>query len=368
MAAEDLALYGAAALVWLATIDYLLTLRYRQGEIVIAATVRALLCLSAMLLVLLPPVYVHIDQITRVPNSARFIADALLLLSGWAIQPIILHFSGTDEHGGIVVNRYIVGVLLAVMAVFFALRPHEVTEPGLFTVRYGGYSSELGYTLTALIVPCLNSWRFVFIAYRINRAVSDPVLRWRESLQVAGWVCAAIYAVYLMLSAILMRLGVLVPSEMQAGFAKVVIGGWLGLQLSGQFFDARNWFVNYRDYRALDRLWRLLYHPSVYVRIDDYLHLRNIQHRLMERRVTIYDAVVRLEPFIDPTLLRHELALACCETRGESGRAKAVATTLTAAVDARAGDRVAKAKLDCPVLAADDEHKFLRDVSRAVAM
>src|SRR3954466_12838902 len=64
-----------------------------------------LLGLALALTVLLPPVYLLADRLARVPNLARFLGNALVLVAGWTAQAYLFHLNYPDERAAPAIRR-----------------------------------------------------------------------------------------------------------------------------------------------------------------------------------------------------------------------------------------------------------------------
>ncbi|MDP9381333.1 MAG: hypothetical protein M3Q29_14535 [Chloroflexota bacterium] len=188
--------YAAVVLVWVALLDYVIAWWRRPGEIVTAATLGAVLCVAVMFTVLTPPTYTAIDELLGVPNVSRLLADYMLVLLAWALQPILAHFSDPEGRRGKVAKAPGVLIVLLVMTVLFALAPVDRTNPRNFAVAFAGRPWVLEYTLVAMLLPALTAGRFLLVAYPLSREVSDPSLRRRQYLQTLGWAFGLAYTLH----------------------------------------------------------------------------------------------------------------------------------------------------------------------------
>lgn len=365
MAAEIIR-YAAVVLVWAALLDYAVASWRRPGEVVAAATLRAVLCVAVMFTLLMPPVYTAIDDILGVPNISRLLADYMLVLLAWALQPILAHFSDPEGRRGKVVNAPSVLLVLLVMTILFALAPVDRTEPRNFAVAFAGRPWVLEYTLAAMLLPALTAGRFLLVAYPLSREVSDPTLRRRQYLQTLGWAFGLAYTLHQCLVAAMGDLGLSYQVLDPAVMADVLKGGCALFLLSGELFNLHTWLLHRRAYRELYPLWAMFYDPSRQDRIRDALRVSGITSRLEDRRMQIYDAVVLLQPYIDSSVLECARQYTRARVAADDAEAHAVAATLTAAIQARKQGQPACSSPRESLLAAEDELGFLLRVSGAL--
>lgn len=365
MAAEIIR-YAAVVVIWAALLDYAVAWWRRPGEVVAAATLRAMLCVGVMFTLLTPPVYTAIDDILGAPNISRLLADYMLVLLAWALQPILAHFSDSEGRRGKVANAPAVLLVLLVMTILFVLAPVDRTDPRNFAVAFAGQPWVLEYTLTAMLLPALTAGRFLLVAYPLSREVSDPTLRRRQYLQTLGWASGLAYTLYQCLVAGMGDLGLSSQMLDPAVMADVLKGGCALFLLSGEFFNLHTWILHHRAYRQLYPLWGIFYDSSGQDQIRDALRVSGITQRLEERRMQIYDAVLLLQPYIDSLVLAG--ARQHTSSTGGTGEAepRAVAATLTAAVQAQTQGRPACSAAEESLLGAEDEVDFLVRVSRAL--
>jgi hypothetical protein len=354
--------------VWLTALDYVVAWWRRPGEVVIAATLKAILCVAALLTILTPPVYRTFDQLTGIPNSSRLVADCTLVFLAWAVQPILTHFSYLDGKRGRVANAPAVAVVILVMMWDFAQLPATRSTSGNFTVAFAGEPWVLEYTLTVMLLPALTAGRFVVIAYPFSKRFTDRTLRWRQHLQTLGWAAGLGYTIHQCLIAGLGRFGIPYPAAASTVVANSLFGASAVLLLSGGFFSLCTWFGHYRAYRRLYPLWALFYDTEHKGRLSDALRISEMCSRLEERRMQIYDAVVLLQPYIDSSMLAYSATPAQSPTATEAATTETVARALDAALRAEKHGHQATAPLPRSVLTHDgDELDYLLQISTSLA-
>lgn len=85
--------YGPTLLTWAAVIYKLPALRRRPGDWSVRTYWLTLLSLAVTLTLLLPPVYVGLDGLLRVPNLARLLAHSLTLVASWSVQAFLSYLN-----------------------------------------------------------------------------------------------------------------------------------------------------------------------------------------------------------------------------------------------------------------------------------
>jgi len=366
--AAEVVRYLVLAFVWLTAIDYAIAWWRRPDEVVIAATLRSVLCVGALFTVLAPPVYHSFDHLTGIPNASRLLADGLLVLLAWAAQPILTHFSYLDGKRGRVANAPAVVVVIVVMMGFFALVPATRPTTGNFAVVSAGEPWVLEYTVTVMLLPALTAGRFVVIAYRFSKRFMDRTLRWRQHLQTLGWASGLGYTVHQCLIAGLSTFDLTYPALDPTVVANSLLGSCAVLLLSGGFFNLHACFGHYRAYRRLYPLWSLFFDGEQKGRILDALRVSGMYSRLEERRMQIYDAVVLLQPFIDRTMLDSSKCAGLAPTNTGAADAEGVARVLRAAIHAEKHGYQATEPLPSSIFPhGDDELEYLLQVSNSLA-
>src|SRR5215211_7719730 len=85
--------FGPVLFVWAAVVYRLPTLRRSSGTSTTRAYFATLLALATSLTILLPPVYLAVDEISSIPNLARLLGHESMLVAAWAVQRFLLHLN-----------------------------------------------------------------------------------------------------------------------------------------------------------------------------------------------------------------------------------------------------------------------------------
>ena len=353
--------YGPALLAWVAVLYRAPILRRPVQSQGLRGYWFGLLALALSATVLLPPIYLALDDLLGIPNLARLAAHSLVLVSSWCVQVYLYHLTYTDTraaHG----TRRSAGVLvvaLALMAACFA-QLHVGEDAFDFSGHYASVPFVLEYRLVflayiawALRTIILLTWRYADIAR------SRPALHLGLRLVALGCVLGLVYVAHEGLWLVTGRLGLPYPVPEPERLKEILIAGIITLIALGASLPGwgprvgipalYRWAARYRACRRLYPLWRDLCRACPEIALvsppsaaADALAVRGLGLRLSRRVVEIRDAHLALRPYMAPDVATG--ARAQCQRVGLVDQEEAAvieAACLAAALQARrSGQRV----------------------------
>lgn len=256
-------------------------------------------------LVLLPPVYVAIDNVTGLPNSAGAVSAYFVfgltgaqqvLLAYWTYPPDRARRQATIRMSAALV--LIVGHLATYL--IFAPKVQKLDD---FYVHYTQQLSEAPYLVIYIVGCILGQVDVARNCRRFARIAGRPWLKRGMLLTTAG---ASLILVYCGIRVIDITAGALdldarelEPTAWLCGDigSALALIGWV-LPTAGPRLSAiRQWYRNYRAHIALYPLWKTMYEaaPAVVLdpsssRLRDLLRVQDIDFWLYRRVIEIQDA------------------------------------------------------------------------------
>ncbi|MDF5757912.1 MAB_1171c family putative transporter [Spongiactinospora sp. TRM90649] len=312
---ESVRLYGPAVLAW-ALLLWAPHGRRRQSE-PSRRVVRLILAgLAASATLGTPAVYSLVAELSGVPNLARLLGHAGMLLVAWGAYAFFRLMSDPAPVAGTLGVRYAGGLFaaLAVMAALFAAAPTPVDDVR-FAARYAAAPWVLEYWLALLVAVVPAFWGVILRGWRCSVLAASATLRLGLRLVIVGALCAKLYVLHKAVFFGAARFGLDYPPEPRAAldallplFAHVLV--LLGATLPGwgprlRVPQALEWLDRYRAYRELRPLWLALYRavpeialvPPVSAAAD--LSPADLRLRLYRRVIEIRDARLALSPYFD---------------------------------------------------------------------
>ncbi|MEU6715801.1 MAB_1171c family putative transporter [Nonomuraea sp. NPDC046802] len=388
--ADWLRFYGPPLLAWALLFSRLMHAYWRPPDQARRLLWWVLLGLAVSLTVLTPAGYAAVAQVTGVPNLARLLGHAGMLLASWSGQALLrlLHTTPSSPAASTPwLRRQVWGLLaaLALLSLLFALADTPIDDVR-FAGRYAATPWVLEYWLVYLACLAPAYVNMVRFAARYARLTSDWILRLGLRLLAAGAICGLAYHIHkaFLFAAHRLPLPYLPPGPSQFldamlplfGHVLVLVGATLptwGPRLSSPV----SWLRRYRAYQALRPLWLDLYRQDPHIALIpplpalvDLLSPRDLSLRLYRRVIEIRDGRMSLHPHLDPTV--EATARRQATEAGVSGQAlDAVveAAMLAAAIQAKAqGARPTSTTSPEAVpggLDLESDIAFLSDVARA---
>lgn len=385
-------------LVAATALDKLWSLNWRSCGVVQRANCWTLTAIALALAIMLPPVYLAIDQFTGIPNLAGLLNTHLVMFGLWAFQPVVgqLLASGIEHRmidqrlaqrmqarRKVLGSRWLLIGIIAALAVLFALAPvHGAEAPGFngLIARYGEVPFMTEYTLIAAGYLALLTFDLFLLARTgIQSSLTAP-LRLRARLQTYGWVAALAVLLHECLYVALRRLDMAYPATNSQAVRSGLLIGSVTLLMSGGFIDLYGWAYHYRAYRQLFPLWRdlrratpeiklrVLFQPSRSI-LGDALAMNDLQLRLQRRATEIRDAALALRPYINAAAV--DRARHLCRIAGlteEDTRATVDAVALRSAIHAKlSGDKLEWLPLPAAADTADGMGTIDKLIEREVA-
>ncbi|MFF3671272.1 MAB_1171c family putative transporter [Microtetraspora malaysiensis] len=311
------------------------------------------LCMAAMassLTVNTPWVYDAVWRLTGVPNLARLLAHALMLMVAWQIRTFVLHVSHPDTRQPRRWEAVWLALVLVGMCATFALTDAPVNDVR-FANRYQHTPGVLEYWLVFIcyLVPVL--CRVIGFALREARQTENDSVRAGLCLIAMGTACTVLYHLHKAAFFVGGRFGVGYPGALRAPLdtlltpmAAVLVFVGLSLPSWGVADALLGRLRRRRLYLWLRPLWQALYHtnpgialmvPASY--LSEMFAVRDLDLRLYRRFVEIRDGRSALRPHMDPRVAneaRREGAQS--GLAGQRLEAYAEAAMLDAAIRARA--------------------------------
>ncbi|GIH64696.1 MAB_1171c family putative transporter [Microbispora siamensis] len=382
-----LRLYGPTTLTWGFLAWRIFSTRRLSRDPMRIAVLLALSGLAVSQTVNTPVAYEWIGRFTSVPNLARLLCHASMLLVIGALQAFLFHMTYPPAQARARAVRTVgwLAGAVAAMTVFFVLAPTPVNDVR-FASRYADTPWVLEYWLVYLACMAPASFRWVRLGWRYSNLANGPALRWGVRLAVIGTVDALAYHVHRMLffvqhrfdlpylgpgprALVEMFLPPLAHVLIVAGFTMPVWGPRMPHMVA--------WLRQYRVYHGLGPLWLALYRAAPQIalapptsRLVELLWPRDLGLRLYRRVVEIRDGRLALLPYLDVDAAAAAYGRAAAT--GVSGRkldALAEAALLSAALRAKAGGADPVGSWAPPLVPGggdlDSDIAFLEDVARA---
>jgi hypothetical protein len=353
-----LRLYGPACLAWALTSFRLTSFRLadRRGwtrDPARRAVFVVVSALAASMTVNTPWMYDAVWRLTGVPNLARLLSHALMLVVAWGILTFVAHLSPSagpprwswrESWRGLAWPA----LVLAGMCVAFALADTPVNDVR-FAARYGGAPGVVEYWLLFMcyLVPAL--CRVIGFGLREAGQTPDAAVRVGLRLLAMGAAVTLLYHLHKAAYFACLRFGVGYPGVLRAPLDMLLTPSAAVLVLAGLSVPSwgrtrLGWLRDYRLHLRLRPLWRALYqaNPDIALMVpasllSEMLAFRDLDLRLYRRFVEIRDGRVALLPYLDPRVAGQAMRQgAGAGLRGLRLEAFAEAAVLDAALRARA--------------------------------
>lgn len=364
-------------LVWATAIDSLIklwVLPQRRHSVAQRYNTLALLVTALFVTVMLPSGYTTIDRLAGTPNLAKLLADSLLVLNTWVIQPVVTASTASVKVEGLArIRREILSSPLPMIStitlliILFALAPvHRIETPGYaaFMAQYGKTPFIAEYTFVSIGYLTVAIYDLFTVASRGSRTLSTSSLRQRVRLQAWGYAGGLALMAHECLYVTMQRLGLTYTNP--GPVRNTLFAGSITLLMSGLLIDVYEWIAQYRAYRRLYPLWRALHQAIPQITrtahfrppqsaLHDALMINNLGLRLYLRIVEIRDGMVRLQSYADTSTI--EWAMKLCQQKGiDAKKARAIieAARLRSAIRAKQLNRPGSLSAATSSLDSDD--------------
>jgi hypothetical protein len=361
---KDLVLdYGPALLLWAAVFYRMpsaLQAQCKPGRRWLWLT---LLFLALAITLLLPPVYVGLDQLVGRANLARLLSNTLTLVACWTVQALLAHLSGGQAGRAVRRTGVLLGAANGAMAALFLTAP--ISQEALdFPQRYATAPHVLEYRLVFLAYLGVAEVMVARLSWRYARVASTPSLRLGLRVVAAGGLVGVLYVLddgsYLSLR----RLGYAYPLAAPGTVEQVLVALALGLVTIGATmpsWGARAGIPSlsrrvsrYRALRQLYPFWIALRRSCPEIGLlpapaswADAIDFRDVDFRLYRRVVEIRDGIFTLRRYAEPTITESVIRL-CQERHLNAPDLEAVveASQIVAAQWAKERGKVGASKVD----------------------
>ncbi|QUQ66635.1 MAB_1171c family putative transporter [Kutzneria sp. CA-103260] len=256
-------------------------------------------------LVLLPPVYVFVDELTGMPNSAGLCSGMSVLGLTIAQQFLLMHWTYRPADAKRRVrNRFTLAapIFTGYVVTYFVFEPRQRRFDD-FYVQYTHQLAQAPY-LVIYILACIigqvdvvrHCWRYAKISHRgwlrrgmVTTAIGGAVILVYCAVRVADLLAGPLGG----------DLRPLEPLAWACGDigSMLALIGWVLPTIGPRLSAARRWLRAQRDYHRLYPLWRALCAEVPVVALDpptstwrDFFRLRDIDFWLHRRVVEIQDA------------------------------------------------------------------------------
>lgn len=384
---EWLRLYGPAALAWVVLAARVLLVHRLPRDPGRRAVWVALSALAVLLTVVTPVSYPTVARVTGVPNLARLLAHAGMLVLAWATHAFLLHANHPPAVARLRSLSYACGLagVLGLMGILFVLAPTPVDDVW-FEARYASTPGVLEYWLVYLagLTPAFAG--MARAGWRFGGASTNPSLRLGLRLVAAGALCALAYHVHMACYFAANRFGLPYPAPGNWLLDRLLLFAAPVLVLVGAALPAwgaryrlpapLGWLRWYRTYVTLRPLWLALYraNPGIALAppppaLADLLVPRHLGLCLYRRVIEIRDGRLLLQPYLDPRV--------AADARDRAARAGLTGLALAAAVEADVlasalrdqARRPAGCTMPPPAISGgsdlDSDIRFLTEVARA---
>jgi len=310
--------YGPTVLTWAAVLYKVPALRRRPDDWSLRTFWLTLLALAITLTVLLPPVYLGVDALFRVPNLTRLLAHTLTLLASWSVQAYLAYLNYPEVEARPSVRRsgWILLGTLVFMTIFFVLAPVDDEAPLDFMTRYGNAPFILEYRLVFLLYLGFALVNVVGLCWRYAGLADRPALSLGLRIDALGAVVGIGYVVHETARVVTMRFGVGYPIRDSDEFTQLLVAVSITLIVVGSTIPSwgahvgipalYEWLGQYRALRQLHALWQLLCNAAPEIALvpprsalADALDLRDLRFRLYRRVVEIRDGELALRSYLD---------------------------------------------------------------------
>jgi hypothetical protein len=351
-----------AVLAW-AGVAYKLPAYWRnRHDPVVRSFWLSLLFLALALTVLLPPLALRIDHVTRIANLSRLLGNGVVLIAAWAVQIFVflnLDYRRNGARSRIHLASWaLAGVLVAMTGLFVLAPVHR--EAADFWQRYGTAPFTLEYRLVylaylglAVINIVRHSWHYAGMADR-------PSLSLGLRLVAIGGLLGGGYVAHEGVRAAALTVGLHTSVLDSDTITRVLIASSVALMVAGVTMPA--WgprfgiptlyhrLGGYHTYRQLYPLWHALYRASPEIALlpprsalIDALMIRDLDFRLYRRVVEIRDGSLALRPYFDSRVIEQARELChAADLSDDEGLATIEAASIAAALQARMDDQPAR--------------------------
>lgn len=357
----DLPHIAATVLLWSGVLYKLIALLRSPPNPALRAHVLALTALALAMTAFLRPVYGTFDLWFGVPNLAELIGHALIVVSAWQAQILLLLLAHPREVARNRIRRrgYLIAGTLLVMGTLFTLAPVDVEAPGEFTRRYAEAPYVVEYWATLLLYLAVVLVELVRLDWRYAGLTDRRFLRLGLRLIAGGGVLGLGYFAYWGTYLALRRLELAQLPAPVGPLGRVMLLGAVALVAVGSTLPALGprlersrpwrWCRNLRAYRRLEPLWRALYEatPEIALMMPPTgavgtLAVADLDLRLYRRVIEILDGRLALRPYLRRSVSLAAEGLGRAEgLEGEQLQAVVEASCLAAAIRDKAEGRSA---------------------------
>jgi hypothetical protein len=287
-------------------------LRRDPGNPALRAICVVLAALTGAVLVGWDPVYVGLDRLTGVPNLAKPVEHALALTAAAAVQVLFLNLGDPHtarQHAR--VRWAALGVVLAVMAVAFALGDFDVEAPATFATLYADDPNIVWYMLVYLSYLALAMIDIFRSSTQYARHATPRLLRWGIWLLAIGSVIGLAYVTHKAGFITARRLG-RTPPWSEAGGSRLLITSGIAFVTAGlvlpsagaAVLELLRWPSRYRLHRQLHPLW-----ADITTAVPEVVLYQANRRRFIPRRITsalyrlvieIHDGQLQLQAYLRP--------------------------------------------------------------------
>lgn len=318
---------GAAVLVWIAFAYKVPGLRRHPGDRLLQAFCATLFLTGLAIPMFNAPVSELVTRLTGVPRMGQLIGDVLVVGSGVSVLSFLAYLSRTPEHArrSIRVHAALALVTAVTMGILFFLSP-RLPETWLWP-QYVPWPTVVGYRFVFLLYVEFVLLNVILLARRAAAIPNLPSVQMGLALVAIGGLAGQLYLIHQVATVLSSISGVQLESQPdttnKALILLTVVLFVLGTTMPNWgprvgVDKAVFWAREYRSLRRLHPLWGELcaVFPSVALvpptrGLLEVFDLRDVHFRLYRRVVEIRDAILLLNPSVDPR------AGACARQVGE---------------------------------------------------
>lgn len=346
-------------LLWLPVGFRLRALRRRPGDRAQQAAFLASFAFALAATVLVPPAYLALGRLSGVPNLARYLGDALVVVSCWGSLVFLVHLTEPEEvarHLAAHFARVLLAPLLMMSGLFALAHTHPEAWQSDPQDVHGPFL--LVFRLVFFAALAVAGWHGIGLLWNYGRAARAPTLHLGALLMALGNVFGLMYVTQQALYVSSRLAGTPYPLGDPALLGSALVAGFMLCMLLGATLPAwgqrvgvltlYRWFGRYRAHRRLYPLWRALAQANPEIALLplrppllDALTVRRLGFHLHRRVMEIWDGRLALQTYTDGAAAADARAL--CERAGlPDDRVHAVveATNLAVALRAKAAGRL----------------------------
>ncbi|NJC70647.1 hypothetical protein HC031_13125 [Planosporangium thailandense] len=263
-----------------------------------------------------PAVTPRVSAALGIVNGGRLVGNALTLVSGAALQAMMLYLAHRPEDARPRVRIRLVALAVAVAGMSVSLSVAHTVETTDFLSVYASYPPVMVYQLFYLSFLGLAIADLLYLSIRYSR-YAEGALRWGLRVVATGAVAGVAYFGYKLLLLIAGWVGTSPPgsesniSTLLAGTAGILVAIGATMPLWWRYVEVP-WHRarQYLAYRRLAPLWRALLAavPEVALAAGDAMtgdfRRWQIRIRLYRRVIEIRDAQLVLRAYCDPLAVR----------------------------------------------------------------